>query len=157
MRKLTIVKELESKSVKDVIKVKTSITVSGTINEAVENMIKAKTGVIAVLEPETNKFLGLFTKRHLLRRVILQNREKSELVSSVFTPNPVSILDSTNLEEAFVIMYKHNYKYLPVVNEFNEFHGFIVAEDLLRFLEELFPETISTAQSKKSFTTRDGA
>ena len=152
-----IVGELRSKSVKDVIVIKTSITVTGTISEAVEKMSKDKTGVIAILEPETNKFLGLFTKRHLLRRVILQNREKNELVSSVFTPNPISILDSSNLEEAFVIMYKHNYKYLPVVNEFNEFFGFIVAEDLLRFLEDQFPETISTAQSKKSFTTRDGA
>ncbi|OLS21835.1 MAG: Inosine-5'-monophosphate dehydrogenase [Candidatus Heimdallarchaeota archaeon LC_3] len=152
-----IVGELRSKSVKDVIVIKTSITVTGTISEAVEKMSKDKTGVIAILEPETNKFLGLFTKRHLLRRVILQNREKNELVSSVFTPNPISILDNSNLEEAFVIMYKHNYKYLPVVNEFNEFFGFIVAEDLLRFLEDQFPETISTAQSKKSFTTRDGA
>ena len=152
-----IVGELRSKSVKDVIVIKTSITVTGTISEVVEKMSKDKTGVIAILQPETNKFLGLFTKRHLLRRVILQNREKNELVSSVFTPNPISILDSSNLEEAFVIMYKHNYKYLPVVNEFNEFFGFIVAEDLLRFLEDQFPETISTAQSKKSFTTRDGA
>ena len=152
-----IVEELQSKSVKDVIKVKTSIPITGTIIEAVEKMIKDKTGVIAVLEPDSNKFLGLFTKRHLLRRVILLNREKSELISSVFTPNPLSILDSSNLDEAFVKMYEFNYKYLPVVNEFNEFFGFIVAEDLLRFLEEQFPETISTAQSKKSFTTRDGA
>jgi len=73
-----IVEELQSKSVKDVIKVNTSITITGTIGEAVEKMIKDKTGVIAGLEPGTNKFLGLFTKRHLLRRVILLNREKTE-------------------------------------------------------------------------------
>jgi CBS domain-containing protein len=120
-------------------------------------MIDNETGVIAVLDDESKKFLGLFSKRHLIRRVIMQNRDKKELVSSVFTPNPISILETATLDEAFVIMYKHNYKYLPVINEFHEFHGFIVAEDFLRFLEEMYPETISTSTSQKSFTTRDGA
>lgn len=149
--------EFRNTSVRDIIKVKASIHRGATIQEAVECMIENETGVIAILEEESEKFLGLFSKRHLIRRVILQNREKSELISSVFTPNPISILDTATLDEAFVIMYKHNYKYLPVINEFHKFCGFVVAEDFLRFLEELFPEAISTATSQKSFTTRDGA
>ncbi|MHA1990653.1 MAG: CBS domain-containing protein [Candidatus Hodarchaeales archaeon] len=149
--------EFRNTSVKEIIKVKTSIHHRATIKETVDCMIENKTGVIAILDDESKKFLGLFSKRHLIRRVILQNREKTEPISSVFTPNPISIMDTGTLDEAFVIMYKHNYKYLPVINEFHEFYGFIVAEDFLRFLEELFPEAIATATTQKSFTTRDGA
>ena len=149
------VDELKSTPTKKLITNRSFVYRGATIGETVQKMVSENVGVIAILDPETQQFLGLFTKRHLLRRAILQQRGKNEPIDSIFTPNPLALHDTETLERAFVLMYKYDYKYLPVIDEKYFFHGFITAEDFLKFLEELFPEAIGNVLPRNKFTTLD--
>ena len=151
LRNTLVVKKIHSKSF---------VYRGVTIEEALNKMLKENLGAIAVLDQKTGQLIGFFSDRNALIKIIYKGRNpKKEIVDSIITANPEFLESTATMEEAFVKMYNHDYRYLPVVENKNnkKFLGFIQARDFMQFLAEVFPEAIATAMLKNEFKTLHGA
>ena len=155
-----LIDELRNTSVIKKIHSKTFVYRGTTIAVAINKLLQDRTGAIAVLDQNTERLIGFFSDRNILLKSIYKGHDpKKELVDAIITSNPEFLESTASMEEAFVKMYNHDYRYLPIVdNEKNKkFLGFIQAKDFTQFLNEVFPEAISTAMPKNEFKTLDGA
>ena len=96
--------------VKDVL----TVEPSDTIGEAAEKMHAANVGAIVVVE-DYARVVGIVTERDLLRAVAQRVRAAEARVRQWMTVDPVTIGPDTTIEEAARIMFDHNFRHLPVV------------------------------------------
>ena len=96
--------------VKDVL----TVEPSDTIGEAAEKMHAANVGAIVVVE-DYARVVGIVTERDLLRAVAQPVRAAEARVRQWMTVDPVTIAPETTIEEAARIMFDHNFRHLPVV------------------------------------------
>jgi CBS domain-containing protein len=96
--------------VKDVL----TVEPSDTIGEAAEKMHAANVGAIVVVE-DYARVVGIVTERDLLRAVAQRVRAAEARVRQWMTVDPVTIGPETTIEEAARIMFDHNFRHLPVV------------------------------------------
>lgn len=112
--------------------------------------------IISVLESEPiTKFENYFKKRNI-HHVLVENEEgnligiissedvakskswivKDKIVASdIMTKNPITIKETTILEDAKSIFIENRYRALPVLNEFNKIVGIITPYDFMVKLE----------------------
>ena len=140
--KLTLVAELQKTPVVEVLSHKASIRSGTSIELVFKKMKEIKVGSIAIVD-DKNRLLGIFTDRNILNRVILAKCSINEPIDNVMIKSAHSISSNAMLDQAFVIMYKHNHRYLPVVDG-KDFLGFIEARTFVSFLSEIYGTTIST-------------
>src|SRR5437762_173430 len=70
------------------------ITPDVTVREAVQVMVRARVGAIAV--KERSALVGIFTERDLMRRVVAENLDPDVTpIRDVMTTNIVTVIDST--------------------------------------------------------------
>jgi CBS-domain-containing membrane protein len=98
--------------VKDVL----TVEPSDTIGEAAEKMHAANVGAIVVVE-DYARVVGIVTERDLLRAVAQRVRAAEARVRQWMTVDPVTIGPDTTIEEAARIMFDHNFRHLPVVED----------------------------------------
>ena len=98
--------------VKDVL----TVEPSDTIGEAAEKMHAANVGAIVVVE-DYARVVGIVTERDLLRAVAQRVRAAEARVRQWMTVDPVTIGPETTIEEAARIMFDHNFRHLPVVED----------------------------------------
>jgi CBS domain-containing protein len=98
--------------VKDVL----TVEPSDTIGEAAEKMHAANVGAIVVVE-DYARVVGIVTERDLLRAVAQRVRAAEARVRQWMTVDPVTIAPDTTIEEAARIMFDHNFRHLPVVED----------------------------------------
>ena len=96
--------------VKDVL----TVEPSDTIGEAAEKMHAANVGAVVVVE-DMVRVVGIVTERDLLRAVAQRVRAAEARVRQWMTVDPVTIAPDTTVEEAARIMFDHNFRHLPVV------------------------------------------
>jgi CBS domain-containing protein len=98
--------------IKDVL----TVEPSDTIGEAAEKMHAANVGAVVVVE-DMARIVGIVTERDLLRAVASRARAAEARVRQWMTPDPVTIGPETSIEDAAELMFKHNFRHLPVVKD----------------------------------------
>ncbi|HVM58160.1 MAG TPA: CBS domain-containing protein [Gaiellaceae bacterium] len=98
--------------VKDVL----TVEPTSSIGEAAEKMNAAGVGALVVVE-DFVRIVGIVTERDLLRAVAARARAAEARVRQWMTPDPVTIDPETSIEDAAEIMFKHNFRHLPVVKD----------------------------------------
>ena len=122
--------------VKDVL----TVEPSDTIGEAAEKMHAANVGAIVVVE-DYARVVGIVTERDLLRAVAQRVRAADARVLQWMTVDPVTIAPETTIEEAARIMFDHNFRHLPVVE-----NGRALGIVSLRLLARWAFESVQRAQ-----------
>ena len=105
---------------------------SATVKEAILEMRRARSGCILVVD--SGQLKGLFNERHVLTRVLRQDRDpETTLISEVMSPNPLKL--SPNNPPAFAVhcMVSYGFRHLPVVSK-GELLGSISVRNILRYL-----------------------
>ncbi|HTO25261.1 MAG TPA: CBS domain-containing protein [Gaiellaceae bacterium] len=98
--------------VKDVL----TVDPTASIGEAAEKMDAAGVGAIVVVE-DFVRIIGIVTERDLLRAVASRARAAEARVRQWMTPDPFTIGPETSIEDAAKIMFQHNFRHLPVVQD----------------------------------------
>jgi CBS domain-containing protein len=96
---------------------KSVVTVDPTssIGEAAEKMIEAGVGAVVVME-DLVRIVGIVTERDLMRAVAQRARAAEARVRQWMTETVITIEPDTEIHDAATMMFKRNFRHLPVVN-----------------------------------------
>lgn len=110
-----------------------SEVVTGSPDDTIRDAAKLMTRADVSTLPLTNqgKLVGILTDKDLRRRVLGQDIPLDELVSSVMTPDPITMSLDDDLLSAMLVMSQKNIHHLPVVDGTSQIAGVISASDLL--------------------------
>ena len=123
-------------TVKDILVEKGSqvhrIAASATVLEATRAMNDQQIGALVVMDGP--RIAGIFTERDVLRRVVAEERQPSQVsVGEVMTLNVVCCRPDTDIDEASRIMRDRRIRHLPVADESGHLLGMISIGDLNAF------------------------
>lgn len=109
----------------------TSLPPSASVGEAVQQMVKAGVGAIAIVEED--RLVGLFTERDLLVRVVAEGRDPRRLpVAEVMTSELHMISASGTHAQAAQLMLEAHCRHLPVMLEGQRLGGILSIRHLYR-------------------------
>jgi CBS domain-containing protein len=111
-----------------------------TVAEAVEVMRREKVGYLLVCQ--SNRMLGIFTERDLLRRVLAAGKPLTVPVAECMTPNVVAVHPKESIRTAIRRMEEGGYRHLPVVDEAGRPQGMLSVKRIVHYLVEHFPSTV---------------
>jgi CBS domain-containing protein len=83
---------------------------------------------------ENGKLAGIVTDRDLRLAVVETLSEPGLKVSSVMTPDPVTVTESTSLRDAAELISKNKFNALPVLSPSGELVGVLTTTDILNGL-----------------------
>lgn len=107
-----------------------SIGPEASVIDAAQLMNQHGVGGLLVLGGE-GEILGIFTERDILRRVVAAGLDATRIrVGDVATPNVITCLPGTSLEECAAIMSSRRVRHLPVVSAAG-LHGLVTSGDVL--------------------------
>ena len=107
---------------------------SGAAFEACKVM--AGRGFGAVLIGERGRLDGIFTERDVLKRIVVPGLDPSTtLLRDVMTPDPVTLLPSSDVADALHMMRRGGFRHLPVVVD-GEIVGIVSIRDLYSTVTE---------------------
>ena len=120
-------------TVNDILNVKghevMTVSPEATVIEASRLMNQAGIGGVVVVESE--KVVGIFTERDVLRRVVADQRDPTTTpVSEVMTPDVVTVPPDTPLEACSSLVTAKRIRHIPVVDD-RGMRGIITSGDLL--------------------------
>lgn len=116
-------------------------------------------GIGCVLVCVDRPVLGLFTERDLMTKVLEPGRSLDLPLSSVMTPEPVTIHRTEPIASALRLMQSGNYRHLPVVDESGAPVGLLSVKRIINYMVEHFPKTIYNLPPSPAATLheREGA
>jgi len=126
-------------TVKKIIDQKSKTIYSVRSIDPVENVLKIMRDfrVRAVLVLDDSELKGIVSQGDCAIKVLLPNNNASEvLVSTIMTPNPLTVKLSNSVEECMAIMVHKHIRHLPVL-EGNKVVGVISVGDLVKNIIEL--------------------
>ncbi len=126
-------------TVKKIIDQKSKTIFSVQSTDPVENVLKIMRDfrVRAVLVIDDNELKGIVSQGDCAIKVLLPNNNASEvLVSTIMTPNPLTVKLSNTVEECMAIMVHKHIRHLPVL-EANTVVGVISVGDMVKNIIEL--------------------
>ena len=126
-------------TVKKIIDQKSKTIYSVRSIDPVENVLKIMRDfrVRAVLVIDDSELKGIVSQGDCAIKVLLPNNNASEvLVSTIMTPNPLTVKLSNSVEECMAIMVHKHIRHLPVL-EGNKVDGVISVGDLVKNIIEL--------------------
>jgi CBS domain-containing protein len=122
------VADILAKKGSDVVSVLPSLTVLA----AAELMNTRGVGGVLVVD-EGKNLIGVFTERDILRRVVVAGRSPATTtVGEVHTPDPVTCLPETSLDECGAIMTSRRIRHLPIADE-QTVYGVVTIGDVMAF------------------------
>lgn len=101
----------------------------GPLKEAIKQMDKVALQVLMVVDDE-DKLLGVVTDGDV-RRAIINGIDFEKPVSSIMNRNPITMLYSSDKNEALKLMKKYVVRCIPVIDEENKVVGLILWKDFL--------------------------
>ncbi|MGC0271544.1 DUF294 nucleotidyltransferase-like domain-containing protein [Pseudactinotalea sp. Z1739] len=123
-------------------------TPTATVAEATD-LMEAE-GVSALLVTEKQDLVGIFTDRDVRSRVVARGLPVSTAVSTVMTPDPVTIPSDRLAMEALAELTLHGFHHLPVIHN-GGLLGVITAGDLMRLARDN-PTLLLTEITKQTST-----
>ncbi len=101
-----------------------------SVIDAAQLMNQHGVGGLLVLGGE-GEILGIFTERDILRRVVAAGLDATRIkVGDVATPQVITCLPATSLDECAAIMSSRRVRHLPVVSAAG-LHGLVTSGDVL--------------------------
>lgn len=101
-----------------------------SINQAAKKM--KKHGVSSIMITEHECLVGVITDRDLRNRVLADEVDSKEPLSSIMSAKPKFIFENNRVFSALHLMLKFNIHHLPVLDENHKALGMITSTDLLR-------------------------
>jgi len=94
------------------------------VGEAVQRM--ASSSIYSMMIVEDGKLVGIFTERDVLTKVAEQYETvREQPISSVMTPNPVSVYDIEPPAKALNLMTIGGFRHIPVLNADDKVVGIV--------------------------------
>ncbi len=115
---------------------------TSTVHEAATAMLaRHQAGVLVV--DDGGRLTGIFTERDVLTRVVGRELEpRRTTLREVMTPNPEALTREDRVAYAVYCMSVAGYRTVPLVDADHRPVGVITAGDILRWVADLFPETV---------------
>ena len=126
-------------TVKKIIDQKSKTIFSVRSTDPVENVLKIMRDfrVRAVLVIDDSELKGIVSQGDCAIKVLLPHNNASEVaVSTIMTPNPLTVKLSNTVDECMAIMVHKNIRHLPVL-EANKVVGVISVGDMVKNIIEL--------------------
>lgn len=102
---------------------------SHTVLETVRAMVERNIGAVPVIH--SDKLVGIFSERDLMRRVVAEGRDpRSTCLAEVMTDDPLVVGTGEDLETCMALMRRHNFRHLPVCHE-GHLVGMVSLRDIL--------------------------
>ena len=106
--------------------------------------------ILAQAEPDTRKMINCYVTRKdrtlvgvvSLRALVLEKNEQRP-VEELMNPNVVSVVTSTDREDAAQLIEKYGYLALPVVDKENRLVGILTVDDAISILQDEASEDIA--------------
>ena len=110
-----------------------SVTSDTTI-EFVTNLMRDK-NIGCVVITEDNKPVGILTDRDLMiRHTAVSQKEELTPVSSIMTPEVMTIRKDTGIFEAIQVMKSSKVRRLPIIDHGGRLVGLVTLDDIVRLL-----------------------
>ncbi len=115
---------------------------TSTVQDAVSAMLARHQAGVLVVDDE-GRLGGIFTERDVLTRVVGRELEpRRTALRDVMTPNPEALTPEDRVAYAVYCMSVAGYRTVPLIDADRRPIGVITAGDILRWLADLFPETV---------------
>lgn len=115
---------------------------AATVHEAVQAMLAGRQAGVLVVDAE-GYLAGIFTERDVLTRVVGRELDpRRTVLREVMTPNPEALTAEDRVAYAVYCMGVAGYRTVPLVDADGRPVGVVTATDVLRWLADLFPETV---------------
>jgi CBS domain-containing protein len=111
-----------------------------TVAEAVRLMCRERVGCLLVTI--SDRLVGIFTERDLMRRVLAAGKPLTLTLAEVMTPDPVVVSPKESITAAVRRMEEGGYRHLPVVDEAGRPVGVLSVKRIVRYLVEHFPALV---------------
>ncbi len=105
-----------------------TISPDATVRQALEIMRSRSISGLPVVKDE--KLVGIITNRDLRFE-----KDLSRPVSELMTPNPITIRENFDFEQALALLHKHRIEKLPVVDSAGKLVGLITVKDIQKSRE----------------------
>jgi CBS domain-containing protein len=138
---MELARNLKTDSVSRLMPTEARIVASNqTVADAVAVMRQHRVGCVVVCD--SNRLVGIFTERDLLRRVLAPGLPLSTLLSTCMTPNPVTVQPKESVSAALRRMEEGGYRHLPVIDPTGKPVGILSVKRIVHYLVEHFPATV---------------
>ncbi|MBB1405414.1 CBS domain-containing protein [Pseudoalteromonas sp. SG44-5] len=107
-----------------------TLTPDSSIRHAAKQM--QEYGVSSIMITQDAHLVGVVTDRDLRNRVLADEVDPQQSVSSIMTAKPKFIFENNRVFSALHLMLKHNIHHIPVLDENHKPLGMITSTDLLR-------------------------
>src|SRR3712207_6606757 len=104
---MTLVGELMTRDV-------LTVEPSDTLGEAAQKMTER--GVGSVVVSDFGRMIGILTERDVLKAVAGRTHSSEARVREWMTGEPITVSESTSVDEAGRLMLEHGFRHLPVVD-----------------------------------------
>jgi CBS domain-containing protein len=100
-----------------------------TVLETVRAMVERNIGAVPVVH--SDKLVGIFSERDLMRRVVAEGRDpRATCLAEVMTDDPLAVGTGEDLETCMTLMRRHGFRHLPVCHE-GQLVGMVSLRDIL--------------------------
>ncbi len=111
-----------------------SVPPTVTVEDAVAEMNRHRVGSVLVID--SDRLVGIFTERDVLRRVVGAGIDpKRAMVADVMTPGVITISPDSTIEETMVIFTEKRCRHLPVIDH-GQLIGTISIGDVTRWMAD---------------------
>jgi CBS domain-containing protein len=111
-----------------------SVTPTMSVADAVAEMNRHRVGSVIVLD--SNRLVGIFTERDVLRRVVGAGVDpRTTRVADVMTANVITISPEATVEETMVLFTEKRCRHLPVLDQ-GRLVGTISIGDITRWMSD---------------------
>jgi len=112
------------------------------VHEAVDAMLGRRQAGVLIVDAE-GRLSGIFTERDVLTRVVGRELDpRRTALNEVMTPTPEALTMEDRVAYAVYCMSVAGYRTVPLVDKDGRPVGVITSGDVLRWLADLFPETV---------------
>ena len=113
-----------------------------TVHDAVQAMLDRRQAGVLVVDDDGH-LAGIFTERDVLTRVVGGELDpRRTMLREVMTPKPEALTTEDRVAYAVYCMSVAGYRTVPLVDAEGRPVGVVTAGDVLRWLADLFPETV---------------
>jgi len=110
--------------------------VPGTVHNALRTLAKHNVSGMPILKKDTKQVAGVLTRSDIFRN------PNEEQVALLMSPNPITVQQHQNLEDAAQIFLEHRIHGLPVVDDKKNIKGIISPTDVLKALPDKYDDLV---------------